>query len=202
MNILIAAVGGQGAMLASRILGKMAQNRGLDVKVSEVHGMSQRGGSVVTYVRFGEKIHSPIIERGTADIILAFEMLEGARYVEWLKQDGILITSRQRIDPMPVITGAVGYPEDLEERLHNLPIHYKTIDANAYAEEAGSQKTANVVLIGALAAAMDMEKEKWNNAIKEVVPEKLLDINLKAFEIGYEKGSCHDVVKKDLCFQQ
>jgi indolepyruvate ferredoxin oxidoreductase beta subunit len=202
MNILIAAVGGQGAVLASRILGKMAQNSGLDVKVSEVHGMSQRGGSVVTYVRFGEKINSPIIEKGTADIILAFEMLEGVRYVEWLKQGGILITSRQRIDPMPVITGAAGYPENLEERLYNLPIHYKTIDANTYAEEAGSQKTVNVVLIGALAAAMDMEKEKWHNAIKEAVPEKLLEINLKTFEIGYKKGSCHDVVKKDLCFQK
>ena len=116
MNILLSAVGGQGAVLASRILGKMAQNSGLDVKVSEVHGMSQRGGSVVTYVRFGEKIHSPIIEKGTADIILAFEMLEGARYVEWLKPGGTLITSSQRIDPMPVITGAAEYPEDLQKK--------------------------------------------------------------------------------------
>lgn len=188
MNILIAAVGGQGAVLASRILGKMAQNSGLDVKVSEVHGMSQRGGSVVTYVRFGEKIHSPIIEKGTADIILAFEMLEGARYVEWLKPGGTLITSSQRIDPMPVITGAAEYPEDLEERFQALPIHYEIVDALAYAKEAGNQKTVNVVLIGALAAAIDIEEEKWHAAIKEAVQEKLVDINLKAFELGYKNS--------------
>lgn len=188
MNILIAAVGGQGAVLASRILGKMAQNNGLDVKVSEVHGMSQRGGSVVTYVRFGEKIYSPIIERGTADIILAFEMLEGARYVEWLKPGGTLITSRQRIDPMPVITGTAEYPEDLEEQLHALPIHYMSIDALTYAKEAGNQKTVNVVLIGALAAITDIEAEIWRTAIKEAVQEKLVGINLKAFELGYENS--------------
>jgi indolepyruvate ferredoxin oxidoreductase beta subunit len=186
MNILLAAVGGQGAVLASRILGKMAQNSGLDVKVSEVHGMSQRGGSVVTYVRFGEKIHSPIIEKGTADMILAFEMLEGARYVEWLKPGGTLITSSQRIDPMPVITGTAQYPEDLEERIHALPIHYKVIDALTYAREAGNPKTVNVVLIGALASTTDIEQEKWHTAIKESVPEKLAGINLKAFKLGFE----------------
>jgi indolepyruvate ferredoxin oxidoreductase beta subunit len=186
MNILLAAVGGQGAVLASRILGKMAQNSGLDVKVSEVHGMSQRGGSVVTYVRFGEKIHSPIIEKGTADMILAFEMLEGARYVEWLKPGGTLITSSQRIDPMPVITGTAQYPEDLEERIHALPIHYKVIDALTYARKAGNPKTVNVVLIGALASTTDIEQEKWHNAIKESVPEKLAGINLKAFKLGFE----------------
>lgn len=186
MNILIAAVGGQGAVLASRILGKMAQNKGLDVKVSEVHGMSQRGGSVVTYVRFGEKIHSPIIEKGTADIILAFEMLEGARYVEWLRPGGTLITSRQRIDPMPVITGIAKYPDDLEEWFQAIPIHYKIIDALSYAKEAGNQKTVNVVLIGALAATTDIEEDKWRTAIKETVQEKLAGINLKAFELGFE----------------
>lgn len=186
MNILIAAVGGQGAVLASRILGKMAQNKGLDVKVSEVHGMSQRGGSVVTYVRFGEKIHSPIIEKGTADIILAFEMLEGARYVGWLRPGGTLITSRQRIDPMPVITGIAKYPDDLEEWFQAIPIHYKIIDALSYAKEAGNQKTVNVVLIGALAATTDIEEDKWRTAIKETVQEKLAGINLKAFELGYE----------------
>lgn len=188
MNILIAAVGGQGAVLASRILGRMAQNNGFDVKVSEVHGMSQRGGSVVTYVRYGEKIHSPIIEKGTADIILAFEMLEGARYLEWLKPGGTLITSRQRIDPMPVITGAAEYPKDLEERFQALPIQYKIIDALTYAKEAGNQKTVNVVLIGALAATIDIEEDKWRTAIKEAVQEKLVGINLKAFELGYKNS--------------
>lgn len=197
MNILLSAVGGQGAVLASRILGKMAQNSGLDVKVSEVHGMSQRGGSVVTYVRFGEKIHSPIIEKGTADIILAFEMLEGARYVEWLKPGGTLITSSQRIDPMPVITGAARYPEDLEERFQALPIHYKIIDALTYAKEAGNQKTVNVVLIGALAAITSIEEEKWRTAIKEAVKEKLVDINLKAFELGYENSKSMKTNRKN-----
>lgn len=190
MNILIAAVGGQGAVVASRILGKLAQNLELDVKVSEVHGMSQRGGSVVTYVRFGKKIHSPIIEKGTADVILAFELLEGARYVEWLKPGGTLITSSQRIDPMPVITGTANYPEDLEKKLLSLPIHCKVIDALAYAKEAGNLKTVNVILIGALAATTEIEEDKWLTAIKEVVQEKLADINLKAFALGYKKSRC------------
>lgn len=186
MNILISAVGGQGALLASRIIGKLAQNLGLDVKVSEVHGMSQRGGSVVTYVKFGEKVYSPIVEKGTADVILAFEMLEGARYVEWLKKDGTLIVSTQRIEPMPVITGAVPYPENLVSELSSLPIKFYNVDAISMASEAGSVRATNVVLIGILAAVTSIPKEQWEKAIRETVPEKLLETNLKAFEIGYK----------------
>ncbi|MBC2581416.1 indolepyruvate oxidoreductase subunit beta [Clostridium sp. DJ247] len=186
MNILISAVGGQGALLASRILGKLAQNMELDVKVSEVHGMSQRGGSVITYVKFGEKVFSPTVEEGTADIILAFELLEGARYAEWLKKNGTLIVSTQRIDPMPVITGAVQYPDNLIFELLKLPIKVYSVDALELASEAGSVKAANVVLIGILASTTNIAKEKWEQAIRETVPEKLLEINLKAFELGYE----------------
>jgi len=186
MNILISAVGGQGALLASRILGRLAQNIGLDVKVSEVHGMSQRGGSVVTYVKFGEKIYSPIVEKGTADVILAFEILEGARYVDWLKKEGTLIVSTQKIDPMPVITGVVQYPDKLISELSNMPIKLFNVDAVKLASEAGSVRATNVVLLGILAKTSTIAKEEWQRAIKESVPEKLIDINLKAFELGYE----------------
>lgn len=186
MNILISAVGGQGALLASRILGRLAQNIGLDVKVSEVHGMSQRGGSVVTYVKFGEKIYSPTVEKGTADVILAFEMLEGARYVDWLRKGGTLIVSTQKIDPMPVITGAVQYPEKLIAELSDMPIKLFNVDAVDLASKAGSVRATNVVLLGILAKISNIAKEEWQRAIKESVPEKLIDINLKAFKLGYE----------------
>lgn len=185
MNILISAVGGQGALLASRVLGRLAQNIGMDVKVSEVHGMSQRGGSVVTHVKFGEKVYSPIVEQGTADVILAFEMLEGARYVDWLKEGGTLIISNQRIEPMPVITGAADYPENLNVELSKLPIKYYQINALELAKKAGNVKTSNVVLIGILAANTGIAKAEWINAIKETVPAVFQDINLKAFELGY-----------------
>lgn len=185
MNILISAVGGQGALLASRVIGKLAQNLGLDVKVSEVHGMSQRGGSVVTYVKFGEKIYSPIVEKGTADVILAFEMLEGARYAEFLKKNGTLIINNQRIEPMPVITGAMEYPESLEEELSQLPIKLIITDAVELASKAGSFRTTNLVLIGILAAISKIPKEEWEKAISETVPSSLLEVNVKAFELGY-----------------
>lgn len=186
MNILISAVGGQGALLASRILGKLAQNIDMDVKVSEVHGMSQRGGSVVTYVKFDKNVYSPLVEKGNVDIIIAFEMLEGARYVDWLKKDGTLIISNQKIDPMPVITGAIEYPENLSMKLAELPINFYNVNALELARKAGNAKAVNVVLIGVLAASTNIEKEKWHDAIKETVPEKLIDMNLKAFELGYE----------------
>lgn len=185
MNILISAVGGQGALLASRILGTLAQKIGLDVKVSEVHGMSQRGGSVITHVRFGKKIYSPLVEKGSADIILAFEWLEGIRYVDWLKKDGVLITSTQKIDPMPVITGAVPYPNHITKELKELPINFYSLDALEYAQKAGSIKTVNVVLIGALATITGIDQEVWYAAIEETVPRNLIDINLAAFDFGY-----------------
>ncbi|MBA2853798.1 indolepyruvate oxidoreductase subunit beta [Methanococcus maripaludis] len=185
MNIVIAAVGGQGAVLASKILGTLAQNLGKDVKVSEVHGMSQRGGSVVAYVKFGEKVYSPVVEKGTADIVLAFEMLEGARYVDYLKENGKLVVNTQKIDPMPVITGDVKYPSDLNEKFEKLKIGYVPVDALSIAKKAGTLKAVNVALIGVLAKNSNIKKEEWIKAIKDTVPEKFLELNLKAFEMGY-----------------
>ncbi|ABO35170.1 pyruvate ferredoxin/flavodoxin oxidoreductase [Methanococcus maripaludis C5] len=185
MNIVIAAVGGQGAVLTSKILGTLAQNLGKDVKVSEVHGMSQRGGSVVAYVKFGDKVYSPVVEKGTADIVLAFEMLEGARYVDYLKENGKLVVNTQRIDPMPVITGDMEYPADLGEKLEELNIGYIPVDALSLAKNAGTIKAVNVALIGVLAQNSNIKKEEWIKAIKDTVPEKFLELNLKAFELGY-----------------
>ncbi len=183
-NIMIVGVGGQGTLLASRILGNLLTKEGYDVKVSEVHGMSQRGGSVVTYVKYGDKVYSPIIGRGEADIILAFEMLEAYRAVPYLKKGGIMIANSQEMDPMPVITGAAEYPSDIEGKLSE-KINLKATDALAAAEKAGNIKAVNVVLIGLLARSTDIPYEKWVETLKTTVPPKFVDINLKAFEIGY-----------------
>lgn len=184
MNIMIVGVGGQGTLLASRILGNVAIKQGHDVKVSEVHGMSQRGGSVVTYVKYGEKVYSPIIGRGEADIILAFEMLEAMRALPYLKKGGQMLANTQQMNPMPVITGAAKYPEDIEKKLA-AKINLKAVDALALAERAGTAKAVNVVLIGLLAKSMDVPKDVWLAAIRETVPEKFADLNIKAFELGY-----------------
>lgn len=183
-NIMIVGVGGQGTLLASRILGNLLLNRGFDVKVSEVHGMSQRGGSVVTYVKYGDKVNSPIIDKGEADLILAFELLEAYRALPFLKKGGRMIANRQCISPMPVITGAASYPENIEEKL-GAKVDFVPVEALRLAEEAGSFKAVNVVLIGVLAASSEIPKEAWLEALKATVPAKLLDVNLKAFELGY-----------------
>jgi len=184
-NIMIVGVGGQGTLLTSRLLGTALLNEGYDVKVSEVHGMSQRGGSVVTYVKYGEKIASPLIEVGEADIILAFEQLEAARWLKYMKPDGRMIINTRRIDPMTVISGAEVYPEGVLEKLEAAGADITALDALALAVEAGSPKAVNVVLVGVMAAGMGLDKEVWINAIKETVPAKFLDLNLKAFELGY-----------------
>lgn len=181
---MIVGVGGQGTLLASRILGNTVINEGYDVKVSEVHGMSQRGGSVVTYVKYGEKVFSPIIDRGEADIILAFELLEALRALPYLKEGGKIIVNNQKIDPMPVITGAAEYPQNIEETLKNAA-DTTVIDALSAAIEAGNQKAVNVVLIGVMAKRTDIAYEKWVQTIKTTVPEKFLEVNLKAFDMGY-----------------
>ncbi len=183
-NIMIVGVGGQGTLLASRILGNTVINEGYDVKVSEVHGMSQRGGSVVTYVKYGEKIYSPIVDRGEADIILAFEMLEAYRALPYLKKGGKMIVNSQSIDPMPVIIGAMEYPENIKEKLEE-KIDLLTVDALSCAKEAGNAKAVNVVLIGVMAKLTDIPYENWIETIKTTVPPKFLDVNLKAFELGY-----------------
>ena len=183
-KIMIVGVGGQGTLLASRILGNTVINEGYDVKVSEVHGMSQRGGSVVTYVKYGDEVYSPIIDKGEADIILAFEMLEAYRAMPFLKKDGKLIVNTQEIDPMPVITGAMQYPENIAEKLQD-KLDVTLVDALTLAEKAGNFKAVNVVLIGVMAKSTDIAYEKWIETIKTTVPPKFLDINLEAFNLGY-----------------
>ena len=185
-NIMIVGVGGQGTLLASKLLGKLFLEKGLDVKVSEVHGMSQRGGSVVTYVRYGEKVFSPVIDKGQADIIISFEILEAARYVEYLKKGGLLITNTQQINPMPVITGAASYPENLEEKLSKLKIELECFDALSLAKKAGSTKAVNLALLGKLSKHFDFTEEQWLKAIETSVPEKFLALNKKAFLLGRE----------------
>jgi len=183
-KIMIVGVGGQGTLLASRILGNTVINEGYDVKVSEVHGMSQRGGSVVTYVKYGDEVYSPIIDKGEADIILAFEMLEAYRAMPFLKKDGKLIVNTQEIDPMPVITGAMEYPENIADKLKE-KLDVTLVDALSLAEKAGNFKAVNVVLIGVMAKSTDIAYEKWIETIKTTVPPKFLDINLEAFNLGY-----------------
>ncbi len=183
-NIMIVGVGGQGTLLASRILGHAVLNEGYDVKLSEVHGMSQRGGSVVTYVKYGDEVYSPIIGEGEADIILAFEMLEAYRALPYLKKGGVMIANTQFINPMPVITGAMSYPENIEEKL-KAKVRLVSADALSLAKEAGNIKAVNVVLIGVMAKNTNIAYERWIDVIKSTVPEKFLDVNLKAFELGY-----------------
>ena len=183
-NIMIVGVGGQGTLLASRILGNTVINEGYDVKVSEVHGMSQRGGSVVTYVKYGEKVYSPIVDKGSADIILAFELLEAYRALPYLKKGGKMIVNSQKIDPMPVITGAAKYPENISDKLTNA-CNCQVVDALSLAKEAGNTKAVNVVLIGVMAKSTDIPYEKWVETIKTTVPPKFLEVNLKAFDLGY-----------------
>ena len=183
-SITIVGVGGQGTLLASRILGNMLVDEGFDVKVSEVHGMSQRGGSVVTYVRYGDKVASPVVEKGESDVILAFELCEGARWISTLKKGGTLVVNTQQIDPMPVVTGAMSYPENIQDKLRAKDISVIEVDALKYAEEAGSAKAVNVVMIGALSKYMEFSEDKWVTAIKNTVPGKFTQMNLKAFELG------------------
>lgn len=185
-SIMIVGVGGQGTLLASRLLGNVILQNGYDVKVSEVHGMSQRGGSVVTYVKFGDRVDSPVIEKGEADYILAFETLEAARYLPYLKKGGKLIVNTQQIDPMPVITGVQVYPENLLGKLKETGADVTAFDAHAVACEAGSAKAVNVALIGMLAKMSHFSREQWEKAIEETVPAKFLEMNLKAFRAAYE----------------
>ena len=184
-SVIIVGVGGQGTLLASRLLGNAMMNEGYDVKVSEVHGMSQRGGSVVTYVRFGDKVFSPVIEQGEADIVLAFEQLEAARFLPWLKKDGTVVVNTQQIDPMSVVIGTAQYPQGLVESIKAQGAKVLAFNALSLAEQAGSVKAVNVVLIGAMAKHLDLGKETWLKAIEETVPKKFLELNKKAFELGY-----------------
>ncbi len=183
-NVMIVGVGGQGSLLASKLLGRLLLDAGYDVKVSEVHGMSQRGGSVVTYVRYGEKVYSPVIDRGEADYIVSFELLEAARWLPYLKEGGQIVTNIQQIDPMPVITGAMEYPEDLVEKMKAKGAKVDALDCLALAEAAGSAKAVNIVLMGRLSHYFDMPEESWLAAMEAIVPPKFLEMNKKAFDLG------------------
>ncbi len=183
-SIMIVGVGGQGTLLASRLLGSVLLSQGFDVKVSEVHGMSQRGGSVVTYVKYGDKVYSPIVDKGEADVIISFEQLEAARYLPYLKKGGKIITSTQKIDPMPVITGVATYPEDILKKIEGKGVSVTAVDALELAEQAGTSKASNVVLMGVVSKLTDFDIDSWQKAIVECVPPKFLELNKKAFELG------------------
>ena len=183
-NIMIVGVGGQGSLLASKLLGYLLLRQGYDVKVSEVHGMSQRGGSVVTYVRYGDKVASPIIDKGEADYIVSFELLEAARWLPYLKPNGRIVTSIQQIDPMPVITGAARYPENLVEKMKAAGAEVDAMDCLTLARQAGSVKAVNLVLMGRLSNYFGLEESAWQEAIEACVPAKFLELNRKAFALG------------------
>ena len=183
-NVMIVGVGGQGSLLASKLLGRLLLSKGYDIKVSEVHGMSQRGGSVVTYVRFGDKVYSPVIDKGEADYIVSFELLEAARWTEFLKPGGKIITNTQQVNPMPVIIGAAEYPENLLDKMKAAGLDVDALDALSLAEEAGSSKAVNLVLMGRLSKYFDISAEEWLAAIEASVPAKFLEMNKKAFSLG------------------
>ena len=184
-NIMIVGVGGQGTVLASKMLGYVLLKMGYDVKVSEVHGMSQRGGSVVTYVRYGEKVYSPIIDEGEADIILAFEQLEAARWLSYLKKGGQIIVNTQQMEPMPVITGAKQYPENIISKMEAAGARVDARDFLAIAQEAGSSKAVNIALMGRLSTYFDdISEEIWQEALEANVPAKFLEMNKLAFKLG------------------
>ena len=184
-NVMIVGVGGQGSLLASKLLGALLTREGFDVKVSEVHGMSQRGGSVVTYVRYGDKVYSPVIAAGEADFIVSFEKIEAARYAQNLKASGRIIVNSQMIDPMPVITGAAEYPADILEELKAKGVLVDEIDALSLAQQAGNAKSVNIVLMGRLAKYFDISFDKWIEAIRATVKPQFAEVNLRAFELGY-----------------
>ncbi|MBR3645537.1 MAG: indolepyruvate oxidoreductase subunit beta [Lachnospiraceae bacterium] len=184
-NIMIVGVGGQGTLLTSRILGGITVLAGYDVKLSEVHGMAQRGGSVVTYVRYGENVAEPIVEEGQADVLIAFERLEALRYAHFLKKDGVIIVNDQRIDPMPVVTGVAQYPEGIIEELSG-KYNVLALDAMGEALKMGNSRVFNVIILGAAAKRMDFPKEQWIEVIKNTVPPKTIDINVAAFEHGWD----------------
>ncbi len=184
MNIMVVGVGGQGTLLTSRIIGKTALEAGYDVKLSEVHGMAQRGGSVVTYVRYGKCVNEPTVEEGDVDVLLAFERLEALRYAHFLKKDGVIVVNDCRIDPMTVTVGAAEYPENILENLQKEYTVY-AINGDAIAKEVGNTKVLNSVILGLAAKYMEFSKEQWLNVLRSTVPPKTIEVNALAFEKGY-----------------
>jgi indolepyruvate ferredoxin oxidoreductase beta subunit len=184
MNVLLTGVGGQGVVLASYVLSRVALSEGYDVKQSEVHGMAQRGGSVVSHFRFGDKVWSPLVPQGTADLLMAFEALEGLRYISWLKPDGVLVYNALRINPSPVSAGLAIYPADIDTLIRESWPNTQCIDANALAGQAGTVKAANVAMLGAISPALPFATETWEAVIRKAVPPKTIDVNLQAFRLG------------------
>lgn len=191
-NIMIVGVGGQGTLLTSRVLGGVLEKEGYDIKLSEVHGMAQRGGSVVTFVRYGERVYEPIVEEGRADILIAFERLEALRYAHFLKKDGVLIVNDQRIDPMPVTIGKEEYPEGIIEKLKDKGLDMVVVDAMDEALDLGNPRVFNVIVLGVVARHMDIDEDIWKEVIRSTVPEKTIDINIRAFERGLDLGGDND----------
>ena len=187
MNIMVVGVGGQGTLLTSRIIGKTALAAGYDVKLSEVHGMAQRGGSVVTFVRYGDRVYEPVVEAGQVDVLIAFERLEALRYAHFLKKDGILVVNDTRIDPMTVVTGARTYPERIIESL-SAEHTVIALDGGAIALELGNPKVLNSVILGLAARSIGFTEEAWLSVLTETVPQKTVAINEAAFRAGYERG--------------
>jgi indolepyruvate ferredoxin oxidoreductase beta subunit len=184
MNVLLTGVGGQGVVLASYVLSHVAMSEGYDVKQSEVHGMAQRGGSVTSHFRFGDKIWSPLVSPGTADLLMAFEALEALRYVNWLKPTGVLVYNALRINPSPVSAGLASYPADIDGLIKAAWPNTRCVNANALAAEAGTVKAANVAMLGAISPTLPFAPETWEKVIREAVPPKTVDVNLQAFRLG------------------
>jgi len=183
-NVIFCGVGGQGVILASKVLMQTALNAGFDVKESEVHGMAQRGGSVECNVRFGEKIFSPLIGTGASDYIVALELLEGVRKLDFLKKEGRLIVNRFKIDPVPVQQGAMSYPVTIEPWLKETVPGFVPVDTEATLKELGNAKALNIVMLGVLSRFLPFTQEQWESAIRECVKEKFIELNLAAFNAG------------------
>ncbi len=183
-NMLLSGVGGQGVVLASYVLSQVAMAEGYDVKQSEVHGMSQRGGSVTSHFRFGEKVWAPLVTPGTADILLAFESLEALRYIHWLRPEGWLIYNAMQINPSPVASGLATYPAEIDAQIKAAWSHVRAVDANGLAQQAGTMKAANVVMLGAVSGSLPFQPGTWEAVIRRVVPPKTVDVNLQAFALG------------------
>ena len=184
-SILVAGVGGQGTLLTAKVLGNLLTSEGFDVKISEIHGMAQRGGSVVTHVRYGSKVYSPIVEPAGADIIIGFEKMEALRWAHYLKPGGKMIVNDQKILPMPVISGVAEYPDDILKQLKEICSDLYVLDAVSIAKKIGNTKVFNVVVLGVLARFMNIDLDSWSRAMHKTVPERFLDLNLKAFELGH-----------------
>ena len=186
MNIMVVGVGGQGTLLTSRIIGKCAIEGGYDVKMSEVHGMAQRGGSVVTFVRFGDKVFEPVVEEGEVDVLISFERLEAMRYAHFLKKDGVIVVNDTRIDPMTVVIGAKSYPEGIIEELSSEHTVY-TVNGGEIANSLGNSKVLNSVVLGLAAKHIGFSEDEWLSVLKNTVPPKTVDVNVAAFKAGYTK---------------